>query len=63
MILQYSKEMEVLRKINSTIEKSNMDKNEILQYSIVLGLESVRIKHLLKSFDYEVAILYGFTGQ
>ena len=39
-----------------------MDKNEILQYSIVLGLESVKIKHLLKSFDYEGSDFIWFYG-
>ena len=36
-------------KIYSTTKKSSMDKNEILQYSIVLGLESEKIKYLLKN--------------
>ena len=39
-----------------------MDKNKILQYSIVLGLESVKIKHLLKSFDYEGGDFIWFYG-
>ena len=49
-------------KINSTIEKSIMDKNEILQYSIVLGLESEKIKYLLKSFDYDGGDFIWFYG-
>ena len=49
-------------KINSSIEKSNIDKNEILQYSIVLGLDSKKIKDLLKSFDYEGGDFIWFYG-
>lgn len=49
-------------KISSIIEKSNIDNNEILQYSIVLGLESESIKGLLKSFNYESSDFMWFYG-
>ena len=39
-----------------------MDKNEILQYSIVLGLESEKIKYLLKNFDYDGGDFIWFYG-
>ena len=49
-------------KISTIIEKSNIDNNEILQYSIVLGLESESIKGLLKSFNYENSDFMWFYG-